>query len=203
MPKIVDHQQRRRELLDAVVRVIVRDGITGATTRAIAEESGWSTGSLSHYFTDHSEILTSALQYSHQRIHQRWEEKLHGLRGLDALRELILDNLPLDEERISETRLEMVFWSQALTNPEMLSVQRNEDRNLYEATRRAITEAFDDGEAVSDLPVEDVTERVLALIDGLSLHALLHGPRLSIEMMERLVEHELEALTASVVSAEP
>ena len=74
--------------------MIARDGLERATIRTIAEETGWSTGVLAHYFTDKEDILASALQLSHERIAARWDEKLEGLQGLAALRELVLDNLP-------------------------------------------------------------------------------------------------------------
>ena len=38
MPKVVDHEQRRRELGHAVWRVIRRDGVERASVRAVAEE---------------------------------------------------------------------------------------------------------------------------------------------------------------------
>ena len=71
MPKAVDHNERREALLAAVWRVIARDGLERATVRTIAEETGWSTGVLAHYFADKEDILTSALQLSHERIAAR------------------------------------------------------------------------------------------------------------------------------------
>src|SRR5688572_2770913 len=82
MPKIVDHDERRREVLSAARRVIVRDGIDAATTRAIAKEAGYSNGVLAHYFTDKDEILLSALRQSHQRIRDRLTRKVEGVPGL-------------------------------------------------------------------------------------------------------------------------
>ncbi|MBA4102389.1 MAG: TetR/AcrR family transcriptional regulator, partial [Arthrobacter sp.] len=36
MPKIVDHDERRLELVDATWRIIARQGLEGATMREIA-----------------------------------------------------------------------------------------------------------------------------------------------------------------------
>src|SRR5688500_17625286 len=105
MPKIVDHDERRREVLSAATAVIVRDGIDAATSRAIAKEAGYSNGVLAHYFADKDEILLSALRDSHRRIRARITERVGDARGLAALREVLMDNLPLDEERAQETRL--------------------------------------------------------------------------------------------------
>ena len=71
MPKIVDWDERRDEILSATWRVIARDGITGATIRAIAKEANCSRGILGHYFDDKADILGSALVLSHRRVGTR------------------------------------------------------------------------------------------------------------------------------------
>ncbi|HEY7075876.1 MAG TPA: TetR family transcriptional regulator, partial [Solirubrobacteraceae bacterium] len=95
MPKDVDHDERREELLEAVWRVIARDGLERATIRSLAAETGWSSGVLAHYFADKDDILGSALRLAYDRIRARWAAKLDGLSGAEALYELVLDNLPL------------------------------------------------------------------------------------------------------------
>jgi AcrR family transcriptional regulator len=86
MPKKVNVDERRADLLVAVWNVIARGGLEKATVRTIARETGRSAGTLAHYFTDKDDVLVSALQLSHERIVARWEEKLRGLRGVNALR---------------------------------------------------------------------------------------------------------------------
>ena len=118
MPKIVDHEERREEVIAAVWRVIARDGLESSTIRAMAKETGASAGVLAHYFEDKDDILTYALKLSHRRIRERQNSKLNGLTGLEALKALVLDNLPLDEERELETRLEISYWARSLTRAE-------------------------------------------------------------------------------------
>lgn len=187
MPKIVDHEQRRREVLSAARRVIVRDGIDAATTRAIAKEAGYSNGVLAHYFTDKDEILLSALRQSHQRIRERLARKVEGVSGLAALRELLLDNLPLDAERTQETRLEVSFWSRSLASELLADVQRAEAAELRTAVRALLAQARLAGELTTEANLDDVTEQLLALVDGLSLHLLLYPERLRRVDLERLL----------------
>lgn len=191
MPKIVDHEQRRREVVSAARRVIVRDGIDAATTRAIAKEAGYSNGVLAHYFADKDEILLSALRHSHQRIRERLSAKVAGLSGLAALRELLLDNLPLDAERAQETRLEVSFWSRSLAAPALAEIQRAEAAELRSAVRALLAEARTAGELGTDEDLDDLAEHLLALVDGLSLHLLLYPGRLTRADVER---HMLAAL---------
>lgn len=52
--KVVDAGVGRRELAEAVWRVILRDGVEGASVREVAAEAGLSSGSLKHYFGSQS-----------------------------------------------------------------------------------------------------------------------------------------------------
>jgi AcrR family transcriptional regulator len=67
MPKLVDHEQRRRELGEAVWRVIRRDGVEAASVRKVAQEAGWSAGALRHYFSTQSELLHELLPLDKER----------------------------------------------------------------------------------------------------------------------------------------
>jgi AcrR family transcriptional regulator len=194
MPKIVDHDERRREVLSAARRVIVRDGIDAATTRAIAKEAGYSNGVLAHYFADKDEILLSALRQSHQRIRARLTGKVGGVTGLAALRELLLDNLPLDAERTQESRLEVSFWSRSLASERLAEVQRAEAAELRAAVRDLLGQARAAGELSTDDNLDDLTEHLLALVDGLSLHLLLYPDRLTRVDLERLMLQAIDRL---------
>ncbi|NUP83620.1 MAG: TetR family transcriptional regulator [Nonomuraea sp.] len=194
MPKIVDHDERRAEVLSAARRVIVRDGIDAATTRAIAKEAGYSNGVLAHYFADKDEILLSALRQSHQRIRARLTRKVGGVTGLAALRELLLDNLPLDAERTQESRLEVSFWSRSLASERLAEVQRAEAAELRAAVRELLGQARAAGELRTDDNLDDLAEHLLALVDGLSLHLLLYPGRLTRVDLERLMLQALDRL---------
>ncbi|GAA0967220.1 TetR/AcrR family transcriptional regulator [Acrocarpospora macrocephala] len=193
MPKIVNHEERRQEVVAAARRIILRDGIEAATTRAIAKEAGYSNGVLTHYFTDKDDILLSALQSSHRRITARLTAKLAGRTGLTALREVLLDNLPLDEERVQETGLEIGFWARSISSPALLQVQREEAADLRRLIRTLLQSARDTGELTTQDNLDDITERLLALVDGLSVHRLLYPADNT--RMERIMQSELDRLT--------
>jgi AcrR family transcriptional regulator len=194
MPKKVNVDERRADLLVAVWNVIARDGLEKATVRAIARETGRSAGTLAHYFTDKDDVLVSALQLSHERIAARWEEKLNGLRGLSALRELVLDNLPLDDDRDMETRLAVAYWSRAVTRESIVSSQWRKGPKLIDRIIALVREGQQLEEIRGDESAEDIAERLHALIDGFSLHSLLYPQRLSRERIEKLMEAELKEL---------
>lgn len=194
MPKDVDHEQRREEILEAVWRVVARDGLERATIRVIAKETSWSTGVLQHYFADKDEILVSALRLAYERIALRWEAKLEGLSGVAALRELVLDNLPLDDEREVETKFLMNYWSRAIREGDGVPRPERRGPQLIDLLSDLVREGQRDGEVRVDENPEDTAERLLALIDGFSLHTLLDPQRLTRERQVELVERELALL---------
>ncbi|GAA1304657.1 TetR family transcriptional regulator [Planotetraspora silvatica] len=198
MPKIVNHEERRDEVVAAARRIILRDGIEAATTRAIAKEAGYSNGVLTHYFTDKDDILVSALESSHRRIADRLARKLSGRGGLEALKEVLLDNVPLDAERVMETGLEIGFWGRSLTSPDLLEVQRREAAELRYLVVSLLQSAAEAGQIRTDEDLDDVAERLLALVDGLSVHRLLYPSRITEERLERLILGELDRLRAQV-----
>ncbi|HEU4974131.1 MAG TPA: TetR/AcrR family transcriptional regulator [Baekduia sp.] len=201
MPKIIDHGERRQELLAAVWRVIARDGLDRATIRSIAKETGWSSGVLAHYFVDKDDILISAIRLAHERIEDRWDEKLKGLSGLEALRELVIDNLPLDDERERETRFLMNYWSRSMRSLDGERPARDETWRrgpaLVDRLATLVGEGQAAGEIVADDDPADVAERLLALIDGLSLHALLDPQRVTRERQLALATQELDRLAVA------
>jgi len=51
----------RRHVLAAASRVIAREGLTAASTRAIAEEAGVASGTLYNYFGGHAQLVAKAV----------------------------------------------------------------------------------------------------------------------------------------------
>jgi AcrR family transcriptional regulator len=195
MPKTVDHELRREELLEAVWRVVARDGLEGATIRGMAHETGWSVGVLSHYFKDKDDILRSALELALQRIEARWEAQLVELGPLESLRALVLDNLPLDAGRELETKFLMNYWSRAIR--EQVPRPRRRGPDLIDRLTALLAEGQRSGEITTEVVPEDEAELLLGLIDGFSLHALLDPRRLSPERQVALVEGALDRLSST------
>jgi AcrR family transcriptional regulator len=196
MPKIVDWDARRDEILSATWRVIARDGIARATIRAIAREAGCSRGILAHYFDDKADILGSALLMSHRRVVARMEAGAAGLTGLDALRVIMLEALPLDEQRDLEAQIEISFWGRALGNPALRELQHAEFDRFAERLRGHLAEAEKKGELRDGLDLALAAHQLLVLIDGLSAERVLYPDRVSPDRQQQMLEALLGSLRA-------
>jgi AcrR family transcriptional regulator len=58
----VDHDERRREVAQAAIRLLARSGPSGLTLRALADELGGSITIVTHFFRNRSEILDAVTQ---------------------------------------------------------------------------------------------------------------------------------------------
>jgi AcrR family transcriptional regulator len=178
VPKVVDWDAKRDEILAATWRVIARDGIAGATIRAIAKEADCSHGILAHYFQDKEDILGSALVLSHRRVGARMTAAAAGLSGLAALRAVMLEALPLDDRRDLEAQIEISFWGRALGTAELRELQHSEFERLCRRLRGHLQEAADAGELGDGCDVELATHQLVVLIDGLSAERVLYPDRI-------------------------
>jgi AcrR family transcriptional regulator len=197
MPKIVDWDERRDEILSATWRVIARDGITGATIRAIAREANCSRGILGHYFNDKEDILGSALVLSHQRVGTRMARVSAGLTGLDALRVVMLEALPLDERRDLEAQIEISFWGRALGNARLRELQHSEFDRLCKRLRGHLLEAAAEGQLASGCDLGLATHQLVVLIDGLSGQRVLYPDRVTPDRQVEMLDHLLRSFRPS------
>ena len=170
MPKLVDHAQRREELAAALWRLVMREGIEAASVRRVADEAGWSAGSLRHYFETRSELLAFAMELVMRRVSQRVAEL-----GPDPVPRVLLHQvLPLDPERRAEMQVWLAFTMQALVDPSLRELRDRAHAELRGLCGRAV-----------DQHAGAEAERLHAFVDGLALHAVL-AP--SVTTPERQVE---------------
>jgi AcrR family transcriptional regulator len=197
VPKIVDHELRRQELLAATWRVIARTGIVGVTTREIAREAGVSTGVLAHYFADKEELLAAALRLSHQQVYARIRERTQGLLGLDAIRALMLEALPLDDERLLEAQIEINFLALALGNSALRDLQHEEFERFWDALHYRVCEAQKLGHIPAGADPSDVTHELVILVEGLSQEAVLYPSRATPQRQRQTLDAVLGRLAAA------
>ncbi|MEW1980722.1 TetR/AcrR family transcriptional regulator [Citricoccus sp. NPDC079358] len=113
MPKVVDHQQRKRELVEATWRIIARRGLSAATMRQIAAEAGFANGSLKPYFPTKAALIEATYAFVFDRTNQRVAVATRGREGLMALEAFCREVLPLDADRLDEARVVISFWQEA------------------------------------------------------------------------------------------
>lgn len=203
MPKIVDWGVRRDEVLTATWRVIAREGFDKATIRKIATEAGYSSGVLAHYFANKQDILASALLLCHQRVRERTSRRAQGFAGLDAVRVIMVEALPLDTVRDLEAGIEISFYHQALENPELARLQNHEIDLAWDELRTRLLEAKRLGQLRRSLDIEQAVHALIVLIDGLSVQRVLYPSLVSPERQLALLDALLTSFTSASGDSDP
>lgn len=180
MPKIVDHDQRRVELVNATWRIIARDGMEGATMREIAAEAGFANGALKPYFPTKDDLLTFAFGHVFNQTNRRMAAATAGLEGLAALRAYCHEILPLDEERISEARIVIPFWQKALTDPAKARLHEESMKQWQGALHGHLAQARSAGEIGADTGDGEIVGFLMTFALGAQITAALtpgtHSP---------------------------
>jgi AcrR family transcriptional regulator len=201
MPKIVDHEQRRRELGHAVWRVIRRGGVDHASVRTVAKEAGWSPGALRHYFATQSELLAFAMRLVVERIEGRISALNRPADAREAVEQVLHELLPLDEERRAENEVWLAFTARALIDPE-LRAQHNEIHDaLHQACASALETLAAAGRARAGSQTALQVERLHALTDGLAVHTALRTELMPPETIVAVLRLHLDALDREVARA--
>ncbi|MQY09276.1 TetR/AcrR family transcriptional regulator [Actinomadura macrotermitis] len=186
----VDSGQRRREVAEAVWRVVRRGGLEQASVRNVAEEAGLSMGSLRHYFATQADLLSFTMRAVIERVGQRIaalpDEPDPRRRAERVLAEL----LPLDAERAAENEVWLAFTARAQVDAGLRAV-RDEGYAALRAGCRALVEGL---AGVAD--VETETDRLHALLDGLAVHMAVRPDLATADRARAVIARHLDDLEA-------
>lgn len=197
MPKIVDHEARRLEIVQALWRVIAREGMEGASVRTVAAEAGWSAGSVRHYFATQDELMLFAATAMAQGIEARIYACLSEHRpGPQRAVAVLQQFLPLDEQRLGECRAWLAMQLRASQTAQMATIQEQGWLGSRHVCRILVCDLADrpwptQGESL-DERAERLAARLHILVDGLSLQAATTPDLVPPAEVSRLVNGAVE-----------
>ncbi|QDW30390.1 TetR family transcriptional regulator [Arthrobacter sp. KBS0702] len=211
MPKFVDAALRRQEVVEAVFRIVAADGLERASLREVADEAELAVGSVRHYFASSDELLAHSFGVVVDRIAGRLDTAEARLAETapgsaehrTAVLTLLGELLPLDEERAVDACVWMAFKNAARTRPFLAPEADRSHRTVAAVVGRlmmdlAATQGDDDGAGGPDRQqLVTEAERLLATLDGLTMHALLQPEWMTAQMCHDVLEAHLASLVGS------
>lgn len=167
--------ERRADLAAAAIRVIADAGLEGTKLREVASEAGWTTGALTHYFSDKRELLKLAMEASLEYLQSRHLADI-AARG-DALSVVLEQALPLDEDRLRHWKVTLALTTQAWNDQELAQIKRRAYRRWRRSIAAALSEGIAAGKYRRDLDPESTADELIAVVDGVALQALFDPER--------------------------
>lgn len=197
MPKTVDHDERRAQIADGLVRVAGRQGLHAVTMRSVAAESGVSLRLVQYYFQSKARLMHFTLEHLEQQSNERWAERLSQLPSPPPPRafieEFLVEALPTDEQ----SRTFHLVWTSyavlAMTDPELAEQPFVEGPNRLERQLADVMkQAQSDGELDAEPEATSEAARLVSLSHGLGTSVLV-GQRTA-ESASTVLKYHLDHL---------
>ncbi|MDX8149297.1 TetR/AcrR family transcriptional regulator [Lentzea sp. BCCO 10_0061] len=119
MPKRVDHEEKRRDLAEALFRIASTRGLQSVTLRAVAAEAGVSMFQIQYYFPTKEEMLRHAWQriteLGAERAGQRIAEAMRTGDERAVMRACLLAVLPTDERSRMLCAVQIAYFALDVT----------------------------------------------------------------------------------------
>ena len=170
--------QRRELLVEAAIRVMTRDGVGRATTRAIAQEADMPLGVFHYAFRSKQELMAMVVQTIARRSRAVMDEAVFASETDDVAEIVKAGMLAYFNHVVAHPHEHLVTYeltTTALRDAELESVAK-EQYDYYLEDNQQLLEAGADLlqlEVLEDLPV--VTRMLFSLMDGLALNYLARG----------------------------
>jgi AcrR family transcriptional regulator len=124
VPKRVDHEERRRQIADALLRAAAARGLHATGMREVAAEAGVSLRLVQYYFGTKEELMLFATQQLAAQFGERVQARIKGLKETespvnprDVIATILTESLPADDERRTFTVLYTAYFALSLSEP--------------------------------------------------------------------------------------
>ncbi|GKW44505.1 TetR/AcrR family transcriptional regulator [Planococcus sp. NCCP-2050] len=192
MPKLIEHTKRKEMIAEAAWKVILEQGMEGASVRNIAKEAGLSLGSLRYYFASQSELLG----FSRDLVYQKTAERMTRVFKLDMppkekIVQVLLDLMPATGETKLEAEVRLVFKIHARHKGEVFDAERD---SVYLAIKEVMSYLvlLNLLKKEADLHLE--TERMYSLLDGLALDGMIRPHLMETHKLKRIIVYHLNSI---------
>jgi AcrR family transcriptional regulator len=200
VPRRVDHEERRRQIADALVRTAAKRGLHATGMREVAAEAGVSLRLVQYYFGTKEDLLLAAMQQLAAQFAERGLARIRRLRKADGpasprdvIAAILAEGLPADDERRTFTVVYTAYLALSLTDPALaISPLVRSSTAVIDVVAAQLRAA----QAVGDTPdhLDPVLEAfsLLAMSAGLGTSVL--GGQSSVEQAQAAIDYHLHRL---------
>lgn len=195
MGSMVDKQiQWRLKVAAAALDLIGREGLKGASLRAIAHELDSTTGVLTHYFRNKDELLLFVLETIMNRLSEIMVKAAEGTQGLVRLKVMMLAILPTTPELVIIWRAWLAFVGAAVGDRELVSEHKDHYANFKAFIRQELAALQVAGEINSNLNLDFEAAAWIATFDGIGVNMIAAPQSYSTKELDTLVSRYLKTL---------
>ncbi|GAA4988918.1 TetR/AcrR family transcriptional regulator [Actinopolymorpha pittospori] len=167
MTKPAEPDHRRRQVATALLAVVAKEGVEGASLSRVAAAAGTSVGLIQRYFQTKDQLLHFAFRH----LWERTVERVRSVEPSDSVRttlvRMLATFLPVDEERVFESRMWLAYIARAAVDPALARGHAEGMKEIRERCAEALRFAQSTGEAPARLDPDREALMLAAFLDGL------------------------------------
>lgn len=194
MPKIVDHDQRRRELVDALWEVVNTRGASVVSIRTVAAAAGIPKSNVMYYFPTRGHLLAAAVDQVMGTTVTSASTLLSQPLTPDRLVAILLLVVPTTPKRRRQAEVWRLLNAEESGDEALSSLLDDFNQRVRVGLRSLLDRALVDGLLDPARDIELETERVHALVDGLSIQTMANPRRLSPARIESILREHVGEL---------
>jgi TetR/AcrR family transcriptional repressor of bet genes len=195
VPRLVDHEARRRSIADAIFTLICSQGLEAVSLRDVAAQAGVSMGAVQHYFKSKEQMLLFAVGHMRDRALARMQQELAAIPEPTA-RETIMAAarvfLPVGEAGREEAIVAGAFYVIATVNPVYAKPLREGYDRLLAVSKYNLRAAQQAGKLADGIDVDREAAMLFFLVQGL-IGPILIGILSPADALD-LVDHQLDRI---------
>lgn len=176
MPRIVDHDERRREIVAAAMALIEKTGPQALTMRNLAARLGVANGALDRYFPEgKSAIMEAVYTAAYGRVRVEVNAIIRDLEpGLDALRAMVTALMPVPG-RVDGATVLLAFWNELGDVDEVRDRVGHDLGHMRDRFEQLLRVAAERGQVTDPARIPTAALALVALVSG-SYHVSLAMP---------------------------
>lgn len=172
MPRLVDHDERRREFALAVWGIVAERGIEGVTLREVARAANVSVGRVQHYYATREELVRDSCRVMLEIAEEQLEGGVTGLGPGARLRALVLHAVPATTGLVRGTAVWTAYLAKSVDDPGIADLVRESHRGAVDLAADSIQEARAQGAMREADAARDLALELLALSEGYAARVL-------------------------------
>jgi AcrR family transcriptional regulator len=178
MPKIVDKEAKKMDILHVAMRVFARKGVVKTKMIDIATEAGIGKGTIYEYFHSKEDIFVTSFNYFFDSLESNVEQAISSeqdpVKQLRLLAEMSLESVLHGSEEYAYIMMD--FWAEGVRNKNPEFLERIDLKGVYSEYRNIVKRILQNGinqGVFRDIDPKTAASVFIGVFDGIMLQWIM------------------------------
>ena len=191
MPKIVDKESKKNEIMQAAMQVFARKGVVKTKMIDIAEEAAIGKGTIYEYYRSKDDIFADVFHFFFLNMERSMQEGIKTISDPVKKLKYIIDfsilNLFQSDQKFM--RIMMDFWAEGIRNKDEKILQIMDLNEIYLSYRSLFSDILQDGinkGIFRKIDTHSVASILIGALDGIMLQWIMDADILDLNQISNI-----------------